>query len=50
MDSKLMQNEVNATSDLGGTLSLALVDNQPHILFVDWLITLLTLGKLPNSS
>lgn len=34
-DLKLMQNEVNATLNLGGTLSLVLVDNLPHILFVD---------------
>lgn len=49
MDLKLMQNEVNVTLNLGGTLSLVLVGNWPHILFVDWLIIFLTLGKLPNS-
>lgn len=46
MDLKLMQNEVNTTLNVGGTLGLVPLDNSTQIFFVDWHIILLNLGKL----
>lgn len=47
MELKLKQNEVNATLNLAGTSCLILLNDSPHVLFVDWHFIHFTLGRLP---